>query len=567
VVLSLLIHLVLVIGMRRLDVDVATLLAYLPLPEATRRVLVNEVTPLPQPALTEEAQTMAAQVLAVELHEALEAAGVNVPAAVLDPPPVAQAGPSPAAPRLAEPALPEAVSAWQPRQAVLAIEHRVADDSRALLARAPIPLIERAVKAPDIALPTELTPRNADGAPRGPAARAVVADPPTTAPIALPAPSKAQAIPDPTPVPSERIVSESADLFTETREDVTPLEPIERVLTAGLAAYRWSGDEKHGFFRVAIERRGNDVLPVLPKDVLFLQDCSNSMSEKRLFFCREGLLRCLAELGPEDRFDVVSFRQTIDRCFGTWMPNTPDNLDRAEIFVRGLRAGGNTDIYASLRKLVSLDRTPGRPVVVLLVSDGLATAGQTGNSEIIRDFTDMNDGLISVFCIGTVQNANRYLLDLLSYRNRGGTLLVPDGRWDIPEMMVTTMREIKRPVLVDVNFRFPAEAAFEVYPVQTPNMYLDRPLVLYGRFPRGAERVAFQAVGRNGARTYDMLFDLDLAGRAPREEGEAVAREWARHRIYHDIGRYTRRRDPDVLRAIRRIARTYNVDVPHRGRY
>jgi hypothetical protein len=338
------------------------------------------------------------------------------------------------------------------------------------------------------------------------------------------------------------------------------------VLAARAATYETRRDRAYGYFKVEIKGLGSDVLPVMPKDVILMQDCSASMAEQRLFFCRQGLDACLDLLGDDDRFDVIGFRQTADRCFGNLVDNDASNIEKARAFIKSMRPGGNTDILASIRELVALPREAGRPIVVLVVSDGLATAGQTGSSDIIGEFSQLNDGMLSIYTIGTVQTADQYLLDLLSYSNRGEVIPLGKGRWSIPTSISDAMNKISRPVLADVDFRFPVGSQCEVYPVQTGNLYLDRPLVLYGRYPRGEENVTFQAVGEGKTAKCDMLFDVPLAAGVG-EGDKTVREEWAKQKVYHLIGQYARRQDPDILREIRDTAREYKVNVPHRGRF
>jgi hypothetical protein len=432
--------------------------------------------------------------------------------------------------------------------------------------RITIPVLDRVLDAPDIALPVE---RSLAAPPplqsTGPG-KQVLSRSPSTASIALPSPVQSIESPQPAAVPSEAVVEESAELFTETLEEITPLKPIERVLAARATTYETRRDKQYGYFKVEIEGLGTDVLPVIPKDVILMQDCSASMAEQRLYFCRQGLYACLDLLGDEDRFDVIGFRQTADRCFGSLVDNAPSNIEKAREFIKSMRPGGNTDILSSIRDLVALPREAGRPVIVLMVSDGLATAGQTGSSDIIGEFSQMNDGMLSIYTIGTVQTADQYLLDLLSYSNRGEVIPLGKGRWSIPGSIRDAMGKISRPVLADVGFRFPVGSSCEVYPVQTSNLYLDRPLVLYGRYPRGEKNVTFQAVGEGQKVKCDMLFDVPLAEGA--DDGDKTLRdEWAKQKVYHLIGQYARRQDPDVLREIRDTARAYKVNVPHRGKF
>ena len=102
--------------------------------------------------------------------------------------------------------------------------------------------------------------------------------------------------------------------------------------------------------------------------------------------------------------------------------------------------------------------------MVLLVTDGRPTTGVMDSASIIEQFSSQNKGRISVFANGTTKAANRYLLDLLSYRNKGDAYVVQRGRWDIPDSISMRMQEVSRPVLTDLRLFVSASSRAEVYP-------------------------------------------------------------------------------------------------------
>jgi Ca-activated chloride channel family protein len=287
------------------------------------------------------------------------------------------------------------------------------------------------------------------------------------------------------------------------------------------------------------------------------------MADERLHFCRQGLVRCLMEIGGHDRFNVLRFREVFERCFPAWADNSVESRSQAYQFIGGLRAEGETDIYSSLKTLPGVERKGGRPVIALIVTDGRPTTGLVRSSDIIGEFSKLNDGAISVFAIGTSQTANSYLLDLIGYCNRGDAYVVKGGRWSIADDMFRIMREIRRPVLSDVRFLFGSGSGCDVYPVLTSNLYLDRPLVLHGRYPVTTDRFVFQAVGQGGEVKCDMIFDVSLA-RALRTDDKEIRTTWAKQRVYHLLGQYARRADPAIMSDVLDTARQYRIDVPYR---
>jgi Ca-activated chloride channel family protein len=365
-------------------------------------------------------------------------------------------------------------------------------------------------------------------------------------------------------VVGEEAATSGTGLFPETQAEITPFKAVEDLLVADVTVYESHRFWKYGYFKVEIKRRGPEALPVIPKDVVLVQDSSASMTEQRLYFCRDGLVRALDHVGPDDRFNVISFKDGASWCFHEWAANNPANRKKARAFIEKLQASGETDIFTSAKSLLEVSRDDKRPVVVILVTDGRPTTGLTDSTDIIGQFSKLNDGDLAVFTMGTVQTANEYLLDLLGYCNGGGSFVVDRGRWDIPDSLARIASETSRPVMHDVAFRFADGCECEVFPALTGNLYLDRGLVLYGRYPKGLEKLVFQAVGKGRDVGCDMIFDVDLES-ASRTKDRELRDDWARQKVYHLIGEHARTGNPAVLSELRSTARAYGMRIPYRG--
>lgn len=465
----------------------------------------------------------------------------------------------------AEPGIVPTQKRWQPRQDIIEIERKVVTDEIVGRGRREIPKIERVNKAPDIVFAAD---RDALGKR-------------TEAKGGLPVNGDALALEDllgnrigggpDRPLPPDKVKidepvtqKEIIKITSENPKTITPLKAIEKLLVAEITVYNGTlADRQHTYFKVAIKRAGKELLPVIHKDVLLIQDCSNSMDEQRLHFCRDGLTRCLQELSPNDRFNIVGFKEHSQPCFPDWVQPRPDTLAQAQQFIRDLKAGDNTDIFTSVKEQMNVKRTPGRPVVALLVSDGIPTEGMVVSSDIIGEFSKLNNGAISVFALGTLKTANKYLLDLVSYCNRGDSTIVTSGRWDIPDIMHGILRSVSRPVMSDMYFHHSASTDCEVYPGLPTNLYLDRPLVLYGRCPRENTSVALQAIGQAMDVKCDMVFKLDLEKNV-RKGDKTLRMDWANQKIYHLIGQYARKQDPAVYQQLKATAEEYDIRLPYR---
>ena len=355
------------------------------------------------------------------------------------------------------------------------------------------------------------------------------------------------------------LAAEESRALDEKREDITETAPVEQLLR--LETDTWA-DTAGGwlYFQVAIARAGEEALPVLPKDVLLVLDRSWSINASKFEYFKEACVDFLKTLREGDRFNVMRYSEAAETCFDGWAPATAANLTAAGKYVRETTRGGKTDLYGSLREVLRAERTPGRPVVAILLTDGRATAGVLENSDIISRFSKLNGGGVSVFTVGAGDNVNRFLLDMLGQFNRGGTSYRED-RSELPEAVRAVARGVARPVLANLRWRLSSGASAEVFPADLTHLYLDRPLRLTGRCPlEGAKGAVLQVEGESGGKRFDMVFPLDWseAGRG----GEGLRKEWAAQKIYELLHGDLESKNPATQAEIRRLSKEYGVPMP-----
>lgn len=456
---------------------------------------------------------------------------------------------------------PEERIAWEPRQDILKIEElRAAEDARAAPRRF-VPPAPRVPDAPEIQALADAPPAAEWTAPPAAGAEALL-----SGALRRPAGSGGPLLPEPVfaadePADADALPPvEASAVLGEAEQEAAAYAPVEQVLAVKLWTFRPPDEPELTYFQIDIVRREEAGLPVLPRDVLILQDCSESMTQRKLNDCKEGIHEVLDRLGPTDRFELVAFRETVERCFGGLVPADARGRAKANYFVEGMEARGKTDVYASLEALMTMSRTSGRPFIVLLVTDGRPTAGLVDSSDIIETFTRRNQGNVSMFALGGGRQVNRFLLDLLSYRNRGD-VRVEEVRQDIPGAMRSMAEELRRPVLMNLRPRFSGIDDGEIYPATLTHLYLDRPLSLYGCYRGRAPNAAFQIVGAGRDGDKDMVFRLDWAAAEP--GGDAIRTRWAWHKIYHLIGAYIGTGREDLLTEMHGVADRYRLPVPY----
>lgn len=448
------------------------------------------------------------------------------------------------------------------RQEVLAIQDRMVPDQAEALPRRwiekEIPRIDR---APDIQLPVDPTVAAAGSGSFNPALAASFVE------------DMDAGTPDWSAVMQSRItITNSGNaiqprlpsggltgMLDEHPESISTLKSIENLLQINVVGYEHA-DDPYLYVALQIEPATQGILQPQPRDVLFIQDSSESMTPVKLDECRRGLKRWLDFLNPGDRFEIMGFRDSTYTCFGDWTEYNAETRQQAMTFIDGMRAVGDTDVYRSLESALSRPFDPSRTSMLILVTDGRPTVGVIGSSEIIEGITRFNRGNVSVFSVGGGKKVNSFFLDLMSYRNRGEAV-VARGEEEIPSAMETWARQLQRPVLTDLSYTFSGVDASEIYPKQLTHLFQDRPLVIHGRFPRDARQIAFQVVGRAGDNWHDMVFLID---RDQITAGTVDLRsKWAWQKVYHMIGDYLSDSTAERLETIRSFAEAYNLVVPY----
>lgn len=496
---------------------------------------------------------------AEELSEILEAPAVSFEA----PPPQREAV---EAATLKEPASPEPADAeppaWQPRQEVAAIVDRIVRDDVALLPRREIFAVERFDAAPDY------SPESPPAAPA-----ATVAPPQDLFAASAAAASEMPDIPPPAAESlAERIVTDPAATpaetltpFGEKPGDISPYTHVDNRLAAEIALYEPPGADPRKYFRIEVMPRENSGLPVARKDIVFVQDASRSLARERLHFCKEGLKESLGCIAAGDRFNIASFRDDATFCFGNeWATPSRENFEKAIAFIDSLESRGDTDLFRSLQSLLTLPRDPSRPMIAVVVTDGKATAGMTASSRIIGEFSKLNDDM-SLYVLGTQAKANAYLLDLLSFCNRGRQSIVRSDRWAIPAAISDLAESCSQPVLGRVRVDADIASGAEFFPLPSANLYAGEPLVYYGSCPRGTDALTLQIRGEAGEARLDCLFSLDLA--AAQRGGSEIKEGWSRRKMHSLLGDYARNPDGDAKAAMHRLSAETGEPIPYLGEF
>ena len=236
------------------------------------------------------------------------------------------------------------------------------------------------------------------------------------------------------------------------------------------------------------EVKAEDEKPV-PKTVVFVVDRSGSMSGEKIEQAKDAAKFVLNNLREGDLFNIVAYDSEIT-TFRPELEKFNDETRAAAIgFVDGLYAGGSTDIDGALKRALGMLQDNKRPTYVLFLTDGLPTAGETGEAAIVKHSEEGNDVRARVFAFGVGYDVNSRLLDKLARANFGLSQYVRPNE-DIEASVSALYRKIGAPVMTDVTVTFDVEGAKptapqpvnRVYPKGEFDLFAGDQVVLVGRY-------------------------------------------------------------------------------------
>jgi Ca-activated chloride channel family protein len=151
------------------------------------------------------------------------------------------------------------------------------------------------------------------------------------------------------------------------------------------------------------------------------------MSGQKIEQARNALLFCVRNLNEQDRFEVLRFSTDTESLFRELRPANKENVQKAESFIEKLKAQNGTAIDEALRQALELrpaDST--RPFVVIFLTDGLPTVGETREERILANVHERAKSS-RVFSFGIGNDVNTHLLDKIAEDTRAFTQYVMTG--------------------------------------------------------------------------------------------------------------------------------------------
>jgi Ca-activated chloride channel homolog len=327
----------------------------------------------------------------------------------------------------------------------------------------------------------------------------------------------------------------SASLSFETSENDNDFQLFygwtNDELGMSLLTYREPG--KDGYFLLMVSPRDDMAERALvSKDIVFVLDTSGSMADAgKMDKARSALLFGVRTLRSGDRFNVINFAGEEHLMERGLVAADVSGKKRAEDFINKLQPNGGTNINDSL--LVSLrqfDRSE-RPKMLVFMTDGLPTVGETKIDRIAANVAKAKNVDVRIFPFGFGYDVNTALLDKLGTDN-GGISDYVQPKEDLEVKVSSFFTRVSSPVLADLELDLGPVETEGVYPRSLGDLFKGMQAVIIGRYKNDNDlrSLTVQLKGRIGKdiRTFTYS-DLNFPERA--DENDFLPRLWASRRV------------------------------------
>ncbi|XP_074909387.1 inter-alpha-trypsin inhibitor heavy chain H3-like [Buteo buteo] len=282
-------------------------------------------------------------------------------------------------------------------------------------------------------------------------------------------------------------------------------------------------------------------LPKLPKNVIFVIDISGSMSGREIQQTREALLKILDDIKEDDFFNFILFGSEVQTWKETLIKATPENLDEARKFVRGIDTAGMTNLHGGImRGIDMLNAAHERNLVhkrsasiIIMLTDGQPNVGISNTQEIQEHVKKAIEGKYPLYNLGFGYGVDYSFLEKMALENKGlARRIYPDS--DAALQLQGFYDEVSNPMLTDIELNYPENEISDLTKNSFKHFYDGSEIVVAGRFIDNNQNhltVDVRGEGANDALSYTTQQDAQQTDKAFQEQeyifGDYIERLWA----------------------------------------
>lgn len=270
----------------------------------------------------------------------------------------------------------------------------------------------------------------------------------------------------------------------------------------------------------------------VPREVTVVLDRSGSMAGDKWKQAVAAARQVIAGLGENEHFNIVAYGNQVDMLFAQPMPRTAESEQSAQTFLKNLRPAGGTNIYDALIEALRQKPVAGSLPMVLFLTDGLPTIGNTAEKSIRELASKHNPHTRRIFTFGVGLDVNAPLLEAISDVTRASPTFVLPGE-DVEVKIGDVANRLHGPVIASPEIGLSRDAAggvrvTDLQPGNLPDLFEGEQLVLLGKYA-GEAPLEFNLKGNYLGTQREFKFSFDLGKATTRNA--FVPRLWAGRKV------------------------------------
>jgi len=267
----------------------------------------------------------------------------------------------------------------------------------------------------------------------------------------------------------------------------------------------------------------------LKREVSVVLDRSGSMAGEKLDQARAAALQVIEGLHEGEFFNLIVYNESVVKFSERPLVASRDNVLKARAFINGIRVSGGTNIHGALSAAVEQPAMKGVIPIVLFLTDGLPTIGETSEKKIRETIAARNVAKRRIFTFGVGVDVNTPLLSRLADDSRATASYV-FPKESVEVKVAKVFARLSGPVLglpvlevVDGKGQVVPGRVDDVIPNRLPDFFSGDQIVVTGRY-NGQKRLQFRLSGEE-ERSFRFGFQPD------QKRHPFVPRLWATRKI------------------------------------
>ena len=272
----------------------------------------------------------------------------------------------------------------------------------------------------------------------------------------------------------------------------------------------------------------------IKREVTLVLDRSGSMNGEKLEQVREAAKQIISGLEDGESFNIIVYNEVVESFAEQPVLKSTETERRAHAYLDSMKARGGTNIHDALLEALRQSPQENMLPVVLFLTDGRPTIGQTSEKTIRALAKESNPHHRRIFTFGVGVDVNSPLLENLAYQSRAmSTFVLP--KEDVELKIAGVFKRLSGPILASPEMKLIASDGSEamgrisdLMPADLPDMFEGDQLVLLGRYVDN-KPITFKLSGNylGQTRSFDFTFNFHKAT----TRNAFIPRLWASRKI------------------------------------